>query len=135
MKNTPPFFYCEYSNRCHECCKETEMTLLEEDISRIEKLGYKREEFLREDEGFLVLRNIEGECFFLKDGKCLIYENRPKGCRYYPLILDFSIQDFDMDDECPRYQEFKVEDYEDLYEHVLIFVEKLLEEKEERAKK
>ena len=73
---------------CAKCCMDTEMILLPEDVSRIESLGYRREEFTVVRNGFLVLRNVDGRCFFLdpRTRKCRIYSHRPVGCRLYPLI-------------------------------------------------
>ncbi|MCK4896020.1 MAG: YkgJ family cysteine cluster protein, partial [Candidatus Heimdallarchaeota archaeon] len=90
MKKSLPEFYCPYSNECYQCCLDTEMTLSEEDITRIEKLGYKIEEFLEEKDGFMALRNIDNHCIFLKNKMCSIYEIRPQGCRFYPLIYDIN---------------------------------------------
>ena len=58
------------------------------DIERISKLGYSVKEFAYFDGKFWRLRNVNGRCYFLtKDGLCKIYEDRPKGCRAYPIIL------------------------------------------------
>jgi Fe-S-cluster containining protein len=34
------------------------------------------------------LRNIEGRCYFLEPDGCSVYEDRPAGCRFYPLVAD-----------------------------------------------
>jgi Fe-S-cluster containining protein len=65
------------------------MPLTEEDIKRIERLGYRREEFVViGPDGIPRLRNINGHCFFLDPftGRCKIYAYRPVGCRLYPLV-------------------------------------------------
>ena len=51
------------------------------------------------------MKKPEGECFFLKDNKCTIYELRPLICRFYPFELKFD-QDkdthvFNYTLECP----------------------------------
>jgi len=110
------------------------MTLSNADVNRIVKLGYSKEEFLDEIDGFLALKNIEEHCFFLEDKRCLIYESRPQGCRFYPLIFDFESNEFMIDDFCSHYDDFKVEMYLSLYDNVASFVNCLIEEKEQRIK-
>jgi Fe-S-cluster containining protein len=89
--------------RCGECCKETEMLLSNEDIERLEKRGYKRDAFVRFDtEGYTVLRNLNGNCFFFDAEKvtCRERANRPLGCRIYPIVLDED-RGIIVDDICP----------------------------------
>lgn len=64
------------------------MTLLEEDMKRIEALGFQREEFAWFDGNFWRLRNVNGHCVFFdpQTRLCKIYPYRPVGCRLYPLI-------------------------------------------------
>ena len=72
---------------CFKCCIKTEMPLTEDDIRRIESLGYRREQFVVVKGGIPRLRNKNGKCVFLgEDGKCIIYKHRPLGCRLYPVI-------------------------------------------------
>jgi len=71
---------------CFRCCLDTEMTLTEEDVGRIDALGFTG--YYHEVDGYLQLVNMDGNCFFLRDGKCLINRDKPLGCRLYPLILD-----------------------------------------------
>ena len=81
------------------------MMLTESDIKRIESLGY--EDFYLEKDGFLVLRNVDGKCIFLgDDGLCKIYDDRPEGCRYYPLVFDISSETVIRDSDCPYSNEF-----------------------------
>lgn len=94
--------------RCFECCKETEMQLSEEDIRRLERLGYNRDEFSQEIDGVRVLKNVNGHCYFLKDGKCSIYKHRPKGCRFYPVIYDVERNRATVHDFCPIWKEVKL---------------------------
>ncbi len=100
-------------NHCTMCCFETEMLLTEADIQRIrEKTGSITDEFSLLDEfGYRMLKNKELrdrlQCFFLDEhGKCTIYEIRPKGCQYYPIIWDMNIQEAVTDDYCPHHREF-----------------------------
>ncbi|MCS7369583.1 MAG: YkgJ family cysteine cluster protein [archaeon GBS-70-058] len=88
--------------KCGKCCIETRMPLSHRDIERIERLGYEKGEFTVIVNGKFILRNINGHCYFLnpKNMKCKIYEDRPEGCRIYPIVY---IEDgyVGVDDECP----------------------------------
>ena len=88
---------------CCKCCKETEMMLTGKDVERLEKLGFKREEFCVRDGNFLKLCNINGVCFFLdpEKGLCTVYENRPEGCRLYPIVFDLLRRKCVLDKTCP----------------------------------
>ena len=95
---------------CGKCCHETEMPLTLEDIERIESLGYSRRDFAIKVGGIYRLRNVNGRCYFLgKDNRCRIYENRPLGCRIYPVVLDSNGKAI-VDDLCPKRDEIKSED-------------------------
>ncbi len=100
-------FVCNHDESCEEirlCCTETEMTLTREDAERIEGLGYDRTEFLvRVMAGFCELKNVDRFCYFYdKEAKaCRIYENRPEGCRYYPIIYDARRKKCIIDRDCP----------------------------------
>jgi len=86
------------------------MPLTKKDVVRIRKKGYKTDEFTYEKDGELHLRNRMKKCFFLKEGRCSIYEDRPEGCRIYPLIYDSDSRKFITDELCPHRSEFKVEE-------------------------
>lgn len=73
---------------CVECCLDTVMPLSRKDITRLKGLGYDVREFTVKGEGEVRLRNVDGRCYFLGDVDCTIYEDRPMGCRFYPLVLD-----------------------------------------------
>jgi Fe-S-cluster containining protein len=93
---------------CIKCCVETEMPLTREDIERIEKLGFKREYFVRIGrDGVPSLRNKEnGLCVFHDGNKCVIYDHRPEGCRLYPLVWSPSLNRATLDVYCPYRYEF-----------------------------
>ena len=77
-------------SRCGVCCTETEMLLSEKDISRLEKQGLSRNKFAKVDrQGYAKLRNRDGYCVFYDRAKhsCVVYSNRPSGCRVYPVIF------------------------------------------------
>lgn len=80
------------------------MLLSSKDVTRLEALGYKIEDFvITIPEGFHQLRNIGGKCFFFKDDKCIIYSSRPEGCVLYPVILDLDGKGCITDKECPNH--------------------------------
>ncbi|MFX1601887.1 MAG: YkgJ family cysteine cluster protein [Promethearchaeota archaeon] len=86
------------------CCTETEMTLTHEDAKRITALGYSKSDYLvRVTAGFCELKNVDGHCFFYDSDSmmCKIYEARPDGCRWYPVIYDARKRKCIVDDECP----------------------------------
>ncbi len=96
------------SSFCGKCCYETEMPLTEEDIARIEALGYSRSDFTVRDGSIVRLRNVNGKCFFLdSENRCKIYQYRPKGCRIYPAVFDG--KDVIADRFCPKWREVEVE--------------------------
>ena len=67
------------------------MLLSTDDIRRLETKGYGAEFFVRFDRaGYAVLRNRKGHCVFydLENQGCMVYADRPLGCRVYPVILD-----------------------------------------------
>ena len=101
---------------CSFCCRNTEMPLSPTDVSRIvEKSSMHPNEFSREEYGIRILLNnpTTSACVFLDTesndpqapGLCSIYENRPIGCRTYPLILDSDDAAF-LDTLCPHRDEF-----------------------------
>jgi Fe-S-cluster containining protein len=75
------------------------MILTRSDITRLEKRGYKG--FYTKRGGFYRLININGKCVFLEpSNECLVYEDRPAGCRGYPLVYDEE-RGVVLDEECP----------------------------------
>jgi len=64
------------------------MELSSKDIERLEKKGYRREEFAVIAGGVARLRNVGGWCYFysLADKKCRVYGKRPLGCYLYPVV-------------------------------------------------
>ncbi len=71
---------------CGKCCQKVlGVRVTEKEVEEIEKLGYRREDFL--DEDGMIKRGRNG-CYFLimrRDGtsRCRIYEKRPQICRDY----------------------------------------------------
>jgi Fe-S-cluster containining protein len=93
---------------CALCCYHTEMPLTESDIHRIEGLGHRREDFMVLDEDLVPqLVNDGDHCVFLgTNGRCTIYQDRPQGCRLYPLVWDRETNKVVRDDFCPWNKEF-----------------------------
>ena len=96
--------------QCTKCCVKTEMPLTKDDINRIENLGFEKKRFIEHETSIPRLRNKSGKCIFLRKWGCLIYENRPYGCRLYPLIYNPYEKKFEMDSICPYNSEFKISD-------------------------
>jgi Fe-S-cluster containining protein len=79
------------------------MLLSTKDIERLMKKGYNIEFFTRQDnEGYIILKNQKGHCVFFDINKrrCKIYDDRPSGCRLYPIIFDES-KGIIIDTVCP----------------------------------
>jgi Fe-S-cluster containining protein len=59
------------------------MLLSKEDIERLERLGFSREDFtVTGGDGLTRLRNVREWCYFydLEEKKCQVYEYKPLGC-------------------------------------------------------
>jgi Fe-S-cluster containining protein len=65
------------------------MLLSKEDIERLERLGFSREDFtVTGGDGLTMLKNVGELCYFYdpEEKKCQVYEHRPLGCFIYPVI-------------------------------------------------
>lgn len=93
-------FKCHPQVKCFtKCCRNIRIILTPYDIVRLKnRLGLSSEEFLaiytepqlleKTDLPMVVLKLIDDEqksCPFVKESGCIIYEDRPTTCRYYPL--------------------------------------------------
>lgn len=93
---------------CGECCLRTEMILSKNDIIKIinntDQNLQKKDFVFNNKDGFSQLKNIKDHCIFLDShsDQCKIYEHRPQGCRFYPLIFDFHLKNCIFDNDCPR---------------------------------
>lgn len=96
-------------------------------------MGFKYEYFVVDRDGWLYLRNAEGMCVFNNGKKCLIYKNRPLGCRLYPLVYDEDYGIVTLDKYCPHRSEFKVSKADE--DRALFFVEKLKDERRLRMER
>ena len=66
------------------------MELCKADIARLERRGYRKDDFSRPwPDGIPRLRNVGGYCFFYDHDRkrCKEYASRPLGCRIYPVNL------------------------------------------------
>ena len=95
-------------NDCGKCCLETEMILSQKDLNSIisslhENIREKDFTFTNNDKQYQ-LKNKEGHCVFLEPSLkiCTIYEYRPQGCRFYPLIFDLNERKCKLDEDCPK---------------------------------
>lgn len=95
-------------NKCTKCCEDTMMILSSDDIKKIKNLGFKKDFFVMKREGWLMLKNHEGRCVFHNGLKCTIYNNRPIGCKLYPVILDKETNCAILDKDCPYRNSFKI---------------------------
>jgi hypothetical protein len=85
------------------------MPLTQEDVDRIAALGFVPGDFLVRRDGWLQLRNTaEGRCFFLSNGQCSIYPDRPEGCRSYPVVFDEGGKNALLDPECEHHHGFTI---------------------------
>ena len=107
------------------------MTLTREDADRIEALGYDRKDFLvRGMAGFCELKNIDGHCYFYnpETKECKIYESRPEGCRYYPIIYHSVKRKCLVDKDCPSGETVSREEIRKICHKVRKLVETLRRE-------
>lgn len=84
------------------------MLLSYHDIETIQKLGYEKELFVLEHNGWLLLKNHKGRCVFHNGTKCTIYQHRPEGCSLYPVVYNDDEKKLILDDECPQRHRFHV---------------------------
>ena len=87
------------------------MELSDQDIINIESensFNISRTDFVEQREGFNILKNVEGFCVFFDPlGKiCKIYDFRPLGCRFYPMIYDTCDDKCILDEDCPHRSRF-----------------------------
>ncbi len=93
--------------QCSACCVETAMTLTEADVRRLRARGHTG--FWRQTtSGDLQLLNRSGRCVFLTTEGCSVYDDRPEGCRLYPLVLDTGRDVVRHDGFCPKVDRFPI---------------------------
>ena len=131
-------FVCNHAGDCDDgkaCCVETEMTLTESDMERIDSLGHMRSEYVvRTKDGFYQLRNLDDYCCFYDSEKktCRIYEQRPDGCRFYPIIYDARRHRCVVDKDCPSRETITTEEINRACPEVRKLVKRLMAEAKKR---
>ena len=98
---------CCIDYKCIQCCLDTNMLLSHQDIERIKRLGFDTNFFVTGRDGWLQLKNQDGRCVFHSSIMCTIYENRPDGCKLYPIIYDKDKNCAVFDEDCPHRHRFK----------------------------
>lgn len=93
---------------CVKCCLNTEMLLSSSDIRQIRSLGFSEDFFIVKRNGKRQLKNSAGRCIFHNGRRCTIYNDRPEGCRLYPIILREDTGETDLDSYCPHHGKFQV---------------------------
>ena len=121
---------CCMRYKCTQCCSETEMSLSNEDIEQIKGLGFDFDSFVVNRDDWLQLKNYDGRCVFNDGKQCLIYENRPEGCKLYPITYDEDENCAVLDEDCPHRNSFKISKVE--LEMVSFLVTKLKNERIQR---
>jgi len=84
------------------------MPLLEADIKRLKRQDNRANFYRVKKDGELQLKNKDGKCFFHDGEHCLIYDDRPEGCKIYPVIYDEDADCVILDKECPYNNQFKI---------------------------
>lgn len=97
----------EICRKCGKCCLNTEMIVSLDDINLIldSIKNILVDDFISKNrEGFFQLKNKNGKCVFFDNLKnaCRIYNYRPKGCQFYPLIYDPIDKRCILDKDCPN---------------------------------
>lgn len=94
---------------CGNCCRDQpgvsrKILLTRDDYSRIKKLKGDGDFASRNNDARYpyIMKKIGGDCVFLRENKCSIYEKRPLICQFYPFSL--RVEDdkhiFGLDDQC-----------------------------------
>lgn len=79
--------------QCAECCRVTEVALVERDIERLARfLSISASEFIerytsRDEENAVILKRTPDGCVFLEGSDCSVYEARPGNCERFPHLL------------------------------------------------
>ena len=124
-------------SRCTKCCQNTEMEITDEEILNLERMGFERNKFIICNAQYQKLKNIDGYCYFFNrdTNECNIYETRPIGCIFYPIIFnDNVIPKCEIDTDCDCYHDNKkvqipVSICEDLKNYISILDKQAMERK------
>lgn len=121
--------------RCARCCENTEMLLSKADVERISnRCKFEQREFAYQRAGYLYLRNRGKICVFLnpENRQCIIYQSRPMGCRFYPIIYDPLIRQCVVDKDCSNRENISKELVADRCTDLKKFILLLTKERELR---
>ena len=83
---------------CAECCRVTEVQLVERDIAKLARfLGMSEREFMQkhtalDGDGAAILLRVKSKdgkmaCEFLDGNECTVYEARPTNCERFPHLV------------------------------------------------
>lgn len=73
------------------CCTTTQDAVVELDDDEAEQLGFVLVEMFPNEFVKALPITEDGKCVHLKDGRCGIYEKRPKLCREYNCLRGYSL--------------------------------------------
>jgi len=82
--------------------------LTHDDIRRLLTMGHYEQVFARPSKWGYNLKEmifVDGQCIFLQNGKCSVYNNRPTACRIFPVTLGRN--GAEMDPSCPYREHFE----------------------------
>jgi Fe-S-cluster containining protein len=94
--------------QCSKCCHEREIVLTHQDVDRLLTMGHYEQTFAKPSRWGHDLKElifIEGDCIFLKGGRCSIYHNRPTACKIFPMTMGGNGPS--LDPSCPHKEQFK----------------------------
>jgi Fe-S-cluster containining protein len=94
--------------RCVKCCLNREMPLSSSDIRQMRSLGFSKSFFIVKRNGKRQLKNSAGRRIFHNGRRCTIYNDRPEGCRLYPIILCEDTGETALDSYFPHHGKFQV---------------------------
>lgn len=123
---------CCMEYKCIKCCLETSMPLSNQDIERIQDLGFSTNFFVVECNGWLQLKNKDGKCVFHNGKLCSIYKDRPEGCKLYPIIYDKDANCAIFDEDCSHKDKFQMSKI--AVEQLCSIVSRLESERAERTR-
>jgi Fe-S-cluster containining protein len=93
---------------CSKCCHDREVVLTHQDVERLLTMGHYEQTFARPSKWGQNLKELifmGGDCIFLKQERCSIYQNRPSACRVFPMTLGDNGPS--MDPSCPHGEHFE----------------------------
>ena len=108
------------------------MLLSHHDVKTIEGLGYPKDFFLIQKNGWLQLKNNQGRCVFHTTEKCRIYDHRPEGCTLYPIVYQQDTHQVILDNDCPQRHMFEL--IETAKQQLVTLLKRLQQERTQRKR-